>query len=865
MSTATVAYDPKLAPLADATPLEALPDAFKAVVPEQTVTQKSELAAVRAKLNKWARSLPHHPYQDFGDRVKLLRVQQCHSYWMGFATHFEERALADIERPCSGTAGERAKYSSSSLDPWRFAMPVGKPFAEATFPDRMVADSRTVTTCTGCAGARQVTCDKCNGAKKARCYGCNGNREVTCSGCNGSRQVSCRSCNGAGQTRCSNCGGNGQARCTICLGTGRFPAFNPNSGMCGACGGMGRSPCFSCSSGWKTCHTCSSTGRRTCSSCSGSGRLTCSPCGGRGEIICGECAGGGEINCRTCEGHGAFEKFVNLQRKLCCHEHWAFVANPRVAKAPVPPQPEGTPPPIPGKSAGAAWLERTAGVLLATVSGGQIPAHVAAALPLQAAGQAAQRLAVQSLRTKTAKPQRTLQQRLQVQRVTSLEVRYEFAGRPYVVWLHGPDAVLVPEHLPAPLTLGQSMLERSQLIVCERVHVSPNVPQAKLLAAQTAYAPTLDPRGERVLCLLDDSFSGDGAKGFVLTDQYFYFRNLVTDQPFRVALTDLRSVIPEFNDPTRAVVAVNGTADLRMQRVNADQRTNVIALFTEIADSIHADNYEPPGDAEIDAARVPTGEEQLDAVTFVLIQTALWDLAGVSKQELWLLEKQLRAWAGLCSVSLTKLEVEAKLNEASHRAHEDATGGHTTQLDRAIAILARGLKSETHARLFADLDTVASLGNGAATGQKEFLVWLGQILPAPVSEKAPGGQEQLEAVAYLMLQAALWDLKGVSKQELSQLVKCLLDWAALLSLPLRPLQAEDLLNRTSRRAHEDAEQGVSRRLEHSFAVLRRSLNTHKRARLLADLNAVAHLGGSVAEEQQQYLERVAVELPEPSA
>ena len=847
VSTPFIAYDAKLAPLADADPLGTLPAAFKLVVPEETVTQESALATVRAKLSEWAQALPHHPYQDFGERVKLLRVQQCHSYRVSFATHLDERALKVIQRPCHDTSRPRARYSTGNLDMWRFALPVGKPFAVADFPDRMVADSRTVTACDGCAGEMRVTCDRCNGARKFRC-----------SPCQGCGRVTCGSCSGAGQQSCAGCSGRGRSVCNSCFGRGRQQfGFGENAI---------EQTCFGCAgSGSRACAGCGSSGRRTCSSCSGSGRRTCSPCSGRGEVTCSECSGGGEINCRRCQGHGAFEEFVTLQWKLRTQERVAFIAHPRVASAPAPPRPPGGPPPVPGKPASPAWLEQAAGALLATVSGGQIPAAIAAALPFQSAGQAAQGLVVQALRARDAGTQRTLQQRLQVERVTSLEVRYEFGGRPYVVWLHGPEAVPTAERLPAALTLGKSLLERSQLIAGERVHVAPNVPQEKLRAAQTAYAPTLDPRGERVLCLLDDSFTGSGAKGFVLTDQYFYFRNLVTDQSFRVALTDLRSVIPEFNDPARAVATVNGSADLRMKRLSADQRRNVIALFTEIADSIQEDIYEPPGDAEIDAAHPPTGEEQLDAVTFVLIQTALWDLAGVSKQELGLLEKQVRAWAGLCSVSLTKLEVEAKLNEASHRAHEDATGGHTTQLDRAIAILARGLKSETHARLFADLDTVASLGNGAATGQKEFLVWLGQILPAPVSEKAPGGQEQLEAVAYLMLQAALWDLKGVSKQELSQLVKCLLDWAALLSLPLRPLQAEDLLNRTSRHAHEDAEQGVSRRLEHSFAVLRRSLNTHKRARLLADLNAVAHLGGSVAEEQQQYLERVAVELPEPSA
>lgn len=847
MSTAAIPYDAKLSPLADGDPIGVLPAAFKAVVLEETVTATAALAAVRARLSEWAQSLPHHPYQDFGDRVKLLRVQQCHSYRMSFATHLDERALKVIKNPCRDKPGASATHTKASLDMWRFALPVGQLFTAADFPDRMVANSRTVTICDGCDGARRVTCDECAGARKFRCSPCQGGGRVTCGSCNGNGQRSCGGCSGQGRLACASCFGRGRQQ----FGFGQ----NAVSQICGYCAGSGR----------RSCSACRAAGRVTCTSCSGSGRRTCSPCHGRGEITCGECSGGGEINCRCCKGHGAFEEFVALQRKLLANARTAFVAHPRVAAAPAPSRASGDPPPLPGKPACPAWLAEAPGALIATASGGQIPATVGTALPLQTAGQAAQGLIAKELRAKDAKAQRILQQRLQVQRITSLEVRYEFGGRPYVIWLHGPEAVPAAERLPAALTLGRSMLERTQHILGGRVYSAANVPEGKLRAAQRTYALTLDPHRERVLCLLDDSFIGSGAKGFVLTDQYLYFRNLVTGQPFRVALTDLRSIIPEFNDAARTVAMVNGSADLRMKRLTAVQRANVIALLSEIADSVHEDVYEPPGDTGIDDARLPSGEEQLDAVIFVLIQTALWDLAGVSRQEVALLAKQVGTWAGLFSVSLTRIEVEDKLNEAGQRAHEDATGGTTRQLDHAISVLTRSLKSETRARLFADLDAVASLQNGAAAGQKEFLAWLGQVLPAQVSDKAPGGQEQLEAVAYLLLQAALWDLNGVSKPELAQLVKCLRGWAAVLALPLRTVDAEEMLNRASRRAQEDADQGATRWLDQSLAALRKALTQDTHAQLLTDLNAIAGRSGALAEGQQRFLTRVVSELPAPTA
>ena len=869
MSVPIVAYDAKFAPLADAIPLNALPDGFKSVVAEETVTAEGELAAVRAKLNEWAQSIPYHPYQDFGDRVKLLRVQQCHSYWMGFATHFEERSLAAIERPCSGTAGERAKYSISSLDPWRFAMPVGKPFAEASFPDRMVADSRTVTTCTGCAGARQVTCDKCNGAKKARCYGCNGSRQVTCSGCNGSRQVSCSSCNGAGQTRCSNCGGNGQASCSMCFGTGRYPPFSSNGGQCDLCGGMGRRPCYSCSSGWNTCHTCSRSGRLTCSSCRGSGRLTCSPCGGLGEIICGECAGGGKINCRTCGGHGAFEKFVNLQRKLCCQEHWAFVANPRVLNAPPPPRATNAPPPGElGQPAGRVWLEEAEGTLLATATGGQIPATVAATLPFQSAGQAAQHLANISEHNKDAKAQRILHQRLEAQRVTSLEVRYEFNGRPYVIWLHGPASELATDRFPSGLVLGQSILQRSQQIIGDRVcmalgGMALDVPESKIGAARTAYAPALDPHRESMLCLLDDSITGSGASGFVLTDQYFYFLNLVTDQPFRVALTDLRSIIPEFNDPTRTVVAVNGAARLQMKRMTADQRINVIALLTEIANSIHEDTYEPPGDAQIDAARPPSFEQQLESVIFILVQVAQWDSDGISKQENALLEEKARTWAGLLPLSLTKSETKEKLNKVIQQSNEDTEQNTTGHLDGAIANLVRCLKPETHTRLFADIDEVISLHKSTSAGQMEFLAMVFQELPAPISNNLPSEQEQLDAVIFILVQVALWDSDGISNREITLLKGKIRVWSELLSLPLTKPETEEVLTKATQRSSKDASRGITLHLNEALAALGRSLKPETHARLFSDIDAIANLHDGASNGQKDFLAMLAQELPTP--
>ena len=119
--------------------------------------------------------------------------------------------------------------------------------------------------------------------------------------------------------------------------------------------------------------------------------------------------------------------------------------------------------------------------------------------------------------------------------------------------------------------------------------------------------------------------------------------------------------------------------------------------------------------------------------------------------------------------------------------------------------------------------------------------------------------------AYVMLQAALWDLEGVSSREDSQLTKRLKGWAAALALPLRQLQAEELLNRACRRANEDVEQGGARWSENSFRVLRRGLNAELRARLGTDLTAIVRVDGAATEEQQRFLARVAAELPAPDA
>ena len=742
MSTLEIAYDPHLPPLTDATPLTALPTAFKAVVLEEMVTGDAELAVVRSNLNKWAQSLPYHPHQDLGDRVKLLHVQKCHSYRVSLTTHIEERRLKTIQRACPDPAKRQAKNPILSLDVWRFTLPPVNPFAAVNFPDRILADNRVVLPCVGCNGTGRITCKRC-------------------------RQD-----------------------------------YNQN---------------------------------------------TCDNCGGKREI-----------SCDRCQGNGSFEEFVCLQRNLCCKEHVTVVAHPRAMSVPAPAHPSNTPPLLESKRGPSTWPENTAGVLIATVAGGQIPRDVGTMISISAVGQAVRQLVDQYSRDKNSRFQRVLQQRLEVHRLTGTEVCYEFNGRPYVCWLRDQEAPPAAERLPAALTLGQSVLKRAHRIQSDRMHVAPDIPKAKLRAARTAYAPTLDTQEERVLCLLDDSLFRAGTKGAVLTDHYFYFHDRLADQPYCIALNDLRSVIPRFNDPAQTTVTVNGSIEVRMKHLTPDQRGNFIALLTEIATGIHEDNYEPPSAA--DNGYSFSLEQRLEAVILVLVQTALWDSADISKEERTLLLEKTRQWAGVLSLYLTELEAEEKLRKAKRQSASDADQEATHHLDRAIAILANTLKSESHARLFADVNAINTLHGRAADGQMDFVAMLAKELPAPTSDKPHGKQRQLEAVAYLLHQAALWDLNGVSQQELAQLKKSLLDWSVVLGSPLQHNETEGLLERADLCAQEDFEQTGTRWLDQSFTVLRSTLNPETHKRLLEDLNAIIIQHGESTEGQESFLARVAIEL-----
>ena len=710
MSASMVVYSPQLAPLTDAPPLEVPPAELKMVVLEEPMTEENELAAVRARLNEWAQTLAHHSHHDFGSQVKLLRVQKCHSYRVSFTTHLEKRSLQIIKGFCA-PAKTHAKYSIANLDKWRFSLPMGNPFAEADFPDRTVEDSRTVLTCSSCAGRGRTTCNACSGAGNFECSSCGGARQVTCSSCRGEGLGRCGGCAGRGRTLCY-CGGRGQ----IQTGFGEDVQYQ----TCPACFGSGN----------RLCSGCTGLGIATCSSCNGRRQIDCPTCTGRGRVTCQKCSGDGSFACKDCQEKGAREEFIQLQRKLYCMDNSIFISHPRIPITTKPDQKSSILLTLGTGTNTSNWLEHMAWTLLCETTGGQIPVQVLSLIPLSAVTSTANHLLACHSKAKKVDSERTLQQRLRIDRLTSIEVHYEFNDRPYEFWLHGQEMAPAAAKLPAALTLGRAMLKRSPQIVGERIHVAPDVPISKIRAAQKEYALTLNSRSERVLCLLDDSVFGGGAIGFVLTDQFFYFRNNTTNQAFRVAMVDLRSIIPRFNNPSQAVVYVNGTADVIMKRMTADQRANFIRLLTEITNSVHDDTYEPSGNIEPNAAS-PL-QQQLEAMVFLLVQAALWDSEGISKEEHALLEEKAQEWAGLFSLSLSRSEAKGEINKAIQRAEEDADHETTHHLDGAIATLAHTLKPDTHTRLLADIREVSRLQGGTAEGQKEFMQMLARELPTPI-------------------------------------------------------------------------------------------------------------------------------------
>lgn len=75
----------------------------------------------------------------------------------------------------------------------------------------------------------------------------------------------------------------------------------------------------------------------------------------------------------------------------------------------------------------------------------------------------------------------------------------------------------------------------------QKIYFYPNIPQAKLVNAISAYAPTVSP--EDVIILQDDTLMGGSKEGILLTYDRIFFHELFSP-PVSIALADIKSIAP---------------------------------------------------------------------------------------------------------------------------------------------------------------------------------------------------------------------------------------------------------------------------------------------------------------------------------
>lgn len=267
---------------------------------EEKESGNSQLeAAFRKRINNWADGVPHHPYKNLGDKIKVNAIYYKPAYPIRVRSQYEERGRHEGHEPYTGqNIPSRTLFKLSDFSSWDIGLPEVKQFTDNT-TNYIVSGSQHVENCHQCGALGYITCSRCNGAKIVRC-----------TSCAGVGHVSCTSCGGSGSKSCNSCGGRGSKSRQISRSE---QVWVPQSGT--SSGGY-----YQTRTTYQTvnesCGSCGGRGRVSCGGCGGSGKVTCYTCNGRGKITCPMCSGSGRNTCPTCQGHKRLMHHFYVKREL---------------------------------------------------------------------------------------------------------------------------------------------------------------------------------------------------------------------------------------------------------------------------------------------------------------------------------------------------------------------------------------------------------------------------------------------------------------------------------------------------------------------------------------------------------------------
>ena len=262
---------------------------------------------IRQSINAYSRSKKGHPYEDYGNKIKITGNEECPVMSCSLRTQYEGRGVYKTIRPhLGGTVGQRTVTSTSSIDPWKMQIDEPRDFVRENH-EYTIEGSEWVD-----------TCDTCNGMGENTCMSCRGKGRETCPDCDGRGTEECNTCRGSGYELCPECHGQLFIKCEYCSGHGHITktrkvqkhVYNYQlqrdelkeveekyTDPCPSCHGKGTWRCSRCYD------TVGHRGYIPCRKCGNMGYLTCGTCNGKGELVCKTCSGRGKLICKTCEGH----------------------------------------------------------------------------------------------------------------------------------------------------------------------------------------------------------------------------------------------------------------------------------------------------------------------------------------------------------------------------------------------------------------------------------------------------------------------------------------------------------------------------------------------------------------------------------
>ena len=278
-------------------------------------------SSVRESVNRYSRQTSGHPFEDYGNKIKVVVNDDSTIYECIVRTQYEDRSPEEKRRPYKGwEVAPRKYFSLRDVSSWAFNLQTPSAFTDKkTFIE--VKGSAHVEECGGCSGKGRSTCPTCHGNAREKCPVCGGNYDhLSCPTCGGKAWVECPSCHGSGRITCSHCNGTGSITETVSVWKTHW-----DNNLQRYIGGYEyvkeTRNCLNCIGGHLECRTCHDSrmfGKRgyiRCRTCGNRGYVTCNNCT-QGYMVCKTCSGGGQLVCSTCQGEGNNEYRYIVNRTL---------------------------------------------------------------------------------------------------------------------------------------------------------------------------------------------------------------------------------------------------------------------------------------------------------------------------------------------------------------------------------------------------------------------------------------------------------------------------------------------------------------------------------------------------------------------